>query len=231
MVPGLNTSRPEELVRDYGGMVTSICRRMIQNEVVAQEAAQEVWLAIFKSLSSFKGESKLSTWIYTLTSRVVMGYAKNEQLYSVKFLKNHFHGEALTSPVAEVVAQKLWVKEMCDKCLTGILRCLDVEHRLAYIFRDVVQISYQDIAYCLNKDATTVRKMLSRTRKKLKHFLNDECSLYNQNSKCKCRMNKLVTEINLPLEYQRLYQLVGQVNLYRESEKILPRKNYWEKYI
>lgn len=111
--------------------------------------------------------------------------------------------------------------------LTGVLHCLDNDTRLVYIFRDVVQLSYEDIAHILDKDHVSVRKTVSRCRRKLRNFLTDECSLYNSAGKCKCRMNKLVTEVDLPKEYQRLGKLVSVVNVCLGSEKVLPRKNYW----
>jgi len=219
-----------DIVNDYGKLVSAICHRMIQNEEHAKEATQEVWLEIVKSLPSFEGKSKLSTWIYTIASRVVANYAKNEKIYKVRYLQEYFHRKELEVPILEYYDKRLWIKEMCDKCLTGVLHCLDNYTRLVYIFRDVVQLSYEDIACIFDKDYVSVvslRKTVSRCRRKLKHFLTDECSLYNPSGKCKCRMNKLVAKVELPKEYQRLDKLIAEVNVYLISEKVLPRKNYW----
>ena len=54
------------LVEEYGNMISTIAHRMIQNKEIAREAAQEVWYELCKSFHSFKGDSELSTWIYTL---------------------------------------------------------------------------------------------------------------------------------------------------------------------
>ena len=53
----------DQLVYEYGSMVFAICRRMMQDEETACEAAQEIWLEVMKSLPSFQGRSKLSTWL------------------------------------------------------------------------------------------------------------------------------------------------------------------------
>jgi RNA polymerase sigma factor (sigma-70 family) len=66
----------EYIIENYGKMVNSICRRMIQNRDTVEDAVQEVWLEVNKSLKSFRGESKISTWLYKITSRVVMRMAK-----------------------------------------------------------------------------------------------------------------------------------------------------------
>jgi RNA polymerase sigma-70 factor (ECF subfamily) len=95
----------------------------------------------------------------------------------------------------------------------------------------MAELPYEEIAKILEKEEPTIRKMISRARKKLNYFLKDECILYNPQAKCKCRMNKLVREIDLPGAYERLRKTVLHINVYRESEKILPGKNYWDKLL
>ena len=53
----------DAIAREYGTMVSSICRRMITDQENARDAAQQVWVEISKSFPSFRGESKVSTWI------------------------------------------------------------------------------------------------------------------------------------------------------------------------
>lgn len=217
----------EYIVENYGKMVASICRRMIQDKQTAEDAVQEVWVEVVKSLDSFRNESKISTWLYTIASRVVMRIAENERHYSTRFLSSYYHGEDIEIPQYDDFDKRLWVSEMCDKCLTGTLHCLDNESRLAYILRDITMVSYREIAEILGVDEVGVRKMISRSRSKLRNFLNDECILKNTNSKCKCRMSKWVKEVRLQEEYKKLQETVNKINFYKASEMILPQKNYW----
>lgn len=211
------------IIENYGKMVNSICRRMIQNRDTVEDAVQEVWLEVNKSLKSFRGEAKVSTWLYKITSRVVMRMAKEEHKYSTHFLSNYFHGEDIEIPQYQDFDKNLWVREMCDKCLTGTLHCLDNETRLAYILRDINMLSYSEIGEIFEKDETSIRKMVSRARNKLRNFLNDECILKNPDSKCKCRMSKWVKEVHLDEEYEKLRKTVYRVNFYRASEILLSK--------
>lgn len=220
-----------DIAHTYGKLVSSVCRRMIQDKELAKDAAQEVWIQIVKSYPTFKGKSKLSTWIYSITYRVCVDYARNEKHYSTRFLKTYFSGDELQIPAADDVEKKVWIKEMCDKCLTGVLHCLDTESRLAFLLRDIVQLPYEEIVYILGKDGTTVRKIVSRSRRKLRNFLSDQCILFNPQGVCYCRMKKHVCEVNLHKEYQKLRELVCRVNIYHESEQLLPTKNYWINYL
>jgi len=221
----------ECLIENYGGMVASICKRMIQNKETAEDAAQDVWLEVAKSLSSFRGESKISTWLYSIASRVVMKRAKEERQYSTRFLSSYFHGDDIEVPDNVDYDEKLWVREMCDKCLTGTLHCLSNESRLAYILRDINLVPYAEIAEILELEEAAARKIISRSRNKLRSFLNDECILKKADSKCKCRMSKWVQEVNLQEEYKKLAKTVSKIGFYRASEMILPEKNYWLKNI
>jgi RNA polymerase sigma factor (sigma-70 family) len=217
------------LVREYGGLVSAICNRMIQDRDIAEDASQQVWLEVIKSLPGFRGESKISTWIYKIAQRVVMNVALKERQYTTRFLRGYFRSGERELPQTVNLDKEIWVREMCDQCLTGILHCLDNESRLVYLFKEVVMLDYDEIARIMEKDQTTVRQIISRTRRKLKNFLNDECVLFNPQGACQCRMKKLVQEVNLPLEYEKLKMLSSKISFYRDSQKVLPGKNYWEK--
>lgn len=222
---------PEELVKEYGELISSLCYRMISDKFIAEEAAQEVWYEIIKSLDTFKGEADISTWIYTIANRVIKNYACNEKLYDTGFLKFCFDGPDVRIPDEVDYDKKLWIKEMCDRCLTAILQCLNLEKRLAYILRDGAQLPYKTIAKIMDKKEATVRKIVSRARKKLKNFLNNQCTLYNPEGDCNCRIKKLVEDINLAEEYEKIDKIIDKASFYAKSDKILPGKNYWKKFL
>ncbi len=217
----------DEIAQQYGRFVSSLCRRIIMDDDTAQDAAQEVWIEVMNSLPSFKGRSKFSTWLYTITLRVVKRFAWKERTYSIKKLKDFFHQAEWELPQESWFVKERWAKEMCDKCLTGILHCLDHDARLVYVLRELAQLPFAEIAEIMGQEETAIRKMVSRSRRKLQHFLTDECALYNPQGQCRCRMNRHVQDIHLPEEFERLRQTVKRINLLRASETLLPNKNYW----
>jgi RNA polymerase sigma-70 factor (ECF subfamily) len=221
----------EAIAGDYGRMVSALCRRLITNEDTARDAAQQVWVAIIKSFPSFRGESKISTWIYTITRRVALDYARNERLITTRFLQAYSLEDEFDPPGATDLDKTIWIRQMCDKCITGILHCVDNETRLAYMFRHIADLGYGEIAGILEKEEATVRQMVARSRKKLNSFLSDTCTLYRPDGNCRCRMKKWVDEINLADEYQKIGAIVRRVNFYKKSEMVLPRKNYWESFL
>jgi len=226
-LPDLN-----QVALDYGRMVSSICTRMIFNPHIAEEAAQETWLEITRSLNSFRNQSKISTWIYTITRRVVIRYSQKEKQYSTKYLSSFFRSDEPSPGFPDESKEYSQnIKEQCDKCLVGILHCLDNDSRLAYIMRDIVSLSYSEISDILNQSEQTVRKDISRSRNKLRRFLQEECFLFNPEGNCKCRMKGPVKEIDLHLEFDKLRQTANRMRFFKDAEKVLPRKDFWEKFI
>ncbi len=218
----------DSIARTYGKMVSSVCRRMILDDETARDAAQQVWVEITKSFPSFRGESKVSTWIYTITRRVAADFAVNEKTYSLRFVRDYFNSPDIDPPADVDLDKAIWVKQTCDKCVTAMLHCVDNETRLAHIFRDVVELDYAEIAGILEKDKAAVRQMVSRSRKRISSFLSERCTIYNPTGDCRCRIKKHVTEVNLAAEYEKIGEMVRRINFYKKSEMLLPGKNYWE---
>ena len=216
---------------EYGKMISILSNRMISDKEAAKEAAQEVWAEVFQSLPSFRNESRLSTWIYSVAKRVIGKYAVHERHYSTAFLHGYITGDDRGFPDDISDPEKrAWIREECDRCLTGLFHCLTNDARMIYLFRDVIQLPYSEIARIMDMDEPGIRKVISRSRAKLRSFLNNECRIFNPASKCKCRMHALLEQINLPEEYQRIRDLGKHVSIFRQADMILPSKNYWEKY-
>jgi RNA polymerase sigma-70 factor (ECF subfamily) len=218
----------DAIARDYGNMVSSICRRMIMDGDTARDAAQQVWVEIVKSFPSFRGESKISTWIYTITRRIAADFSVNERTYSIRFVRDYFNGGDIDPPADVDLDRAIWVKQTCDHCVTAMLHCVDNESRLAHIFRDIAELDYAEIAGILEKDEAAVRQMVRRSRKRINSFLSDRCTLYNPRGDCRCRIGKHVKNVNLAAEYEKIGAMVRRLNFYRKSEMVFPGKNYWE---
>ena len=209
-------------------MVSSLARRMIRDPEVAREAAQDAWVAVVAGLEDFRGESRLSTWVYSVAARAILRAAKRERLHTTRMLREYFHGPAREFPSELSVEREVWVKSMCDACLTGMLHCLDNPQRLAYILRDMVGMDYADIAAVLDSDEAAVRQVVSRGRRKLNHFLHEECVLKNPDAPCSCRMRRHVEDLDLPAEYQKLYATIGRASVLCASNELLLRPDHWQ---
>jgi len=218
---------PKLIAVEYGPFVSALCRRMIRDQQKAEDAAQDAWIHILRALPTFQAKSKISTWIYQIVVRSLSDFFAQETQYSTKFLKGIFHEEAFISPYEQREKTAQWAREQCDRCLTGILHCLDTESRLIFIFREIAGLEWSEISEIVGISLIAIRQIGSRGKRRVRNFMDEECSLLNPQGSCRCRMAKVVKEINLPQEYESIRQTVDRLRLFKETENLLPRKNYW----
>lgn len=221
----------EDLIEPYGKMISTVCRRMIQDEDKAQDAAQDVWVNIADGLSSFRGDAKISTWIYTITYRVAASYWKKEKYLSTKMLRDYFRGPERIAPDYSDIKKQEWIREICDQCLTASLHCLDNDTRIAFILKYIVGLSYSELSEVLQENEAKLRKRNSRSKKKLKCFLMNECVLVNPDGDCSCRMKKLVLKTDLPKEYEKVRDIANHIDIFQKADQLLPIINYLENIV
>ena len=104
----------ENLAQNYGRLITSICRKMIVNSEDARDAAQDIWLKVIERMPEFRGESKLSTWIYQIAVRSVIDFSRHQKTVRVRELHALFQGEEIDPPYQEDFENKIWLKEICE---------------------------------------------------------------------------------------------------------------------
>jgi RNA polymerase sigma factor (sigma-70 family) len=218
------------LVTKFGPIVSGLSHRMIVNRNIAKEAAQEVWFEIIKSLDSFKGESNISTWVYIIAKRTILRYSKSEKVYKSHEINDHFDLKPIEYYGLEQ-DKKEWVKEKCDRCLTAFCHCLKNESRLIFLFREIAGLEYDQISEIMGISPELTRKALSRSKEKVRNFMDKNCVLYNPKGECKCRIRKYLVSVDLDIAYNKLAKAVNLIDFFQKFDLILPYKNYWEKFV
>jgi RNA polymerase sigma-70 factor (ECF subfamily) len=123
------------------------------------------------------------------------------------------------------------VKEKCDYCLTAFCHCLSNEARLIVLFCDIVELPCDEVGLIMEKSEETIRQYVSRSRKKIRKFMEQDCILFNSAGSCRCRIRQHVLSVNLDKEYKKLAKAAELVEIFKKFDRELPRKNYWEKII
>ncbi|MBN1610396.1 MAG: sigma-70 family RNA polymerase sigma factor [Polyangiaceae bacterium] len=165
-----------ELVEAYGDRVFRLVFRMLGRRDEAEDMAQEVFVQVFKAISTFRGDSKLGTWIY----RIAVNLCKNRNKY---LLRRHdderaelestvergglgqargiTHGEL---PRPDDAVEGFQLEAIVRRCIGE----LDAEFREALILRDVENLSYEEIAEITGLADGTVKSRIHRARLMLK---------------------------------------------------------------
>ena len=150
----------------YQHRIFSIALRMLGNRAEAEEIAQEVFLRVHRSVRDFRGEAKLSTWLYAITSRLCL-----DRLHSGARAPRAGETELLSiadpgpNPGVTLEASEL------EAALHRAIAELDDDHRMVIVLRDLHGLSYEEIVAALELPLGTVRSRLHRGRMALKSRL------------------------------------------------------------
>ncbi|MBX2798595.1 MAG: sigma-70 family RNA polymerase sigma factor [Myxococcales bacterium] len=172
-----------EIVRRYQDRVFTLCLKWMGDREVAEEVAQDVFLALYKSLARFRGDAQLSTWIY----RVVINHCKNRRLYRRRRKMERHEALEGESPQADEGPTRQIADEgpgtdaplhaqQAQALLQTALEQLDEEQRHIVVLRDIQDLSYEEIADILGLPRGTVKSRLHRARAQLSHVLSRRIS-------------------------------------------------------
>jgi RNA polymerase sigma factor (sigma-70 family) len=181
----------EDLVLKIQDKIYGLALRMLYNPSDAEDAAQEILLKIITRLSTFRGESAFTTWMYRVAVNHLLTLRRRQpELEAVSF-EEYEKSLELDSPVdwqesSSTALQQIYVEEIMVSCLQGLLLCLDREHRLAYLLVEVFDVSSEQGAAILEITPTAFRKRLSRARERIQDFLKRNCALINPDNPCTC---------------------------------------------
>ena len=165
-----------ELVELYEARVFRLLLRMLGRRDEAEDMAQEVFVQIFKAITTFRGDAKLSTWIY----RVSVNLCKNRMKY---LSRRHTDGEDELEPVAERapldeakgvtfgdVAQpdRLVEGYQLERVVQQCIAELEPDFREVLILRDLEDLSYDELSEITGLAEGTVKSRLHRARSMLK---------------------------------------------------------------
>ena len=152
----------EELVRAYQHRVFGVAVRMLGNAAEAEDIAQEVFLRVHRSVREFRGDAKLSTWLYAITSRLCLN-----RLASAERRHSRAGSEALAE-VPDGDSGGGLEREEVETALRQAIAALPEERRIVVVLRDLEGLSYEEIARALDLEPGTVRSRLHRARMDLK---------------------------------------------------------------
>ena len=165
-----------ELVSEHQRMVYQLSLNLLNDHNEALDLSQEVFLRVFRTVQSFRGQSSLRTWIY----RIVVNQARNRQRWWRRrhrsqqvSLDQHIqdHGalpEMVSSGPDRLVGQKLLgerIRQALDR--------LPFDQKTAIVLREIDGLSYEEIGFSLGIAVGTVKSRLARAREGLRAELRD----------------------------------------------------------
>ena len=167
----------EEIVSAHEATVYHLALRQLGSREDAEDAAQEVFLKAWTGLASFRGDSKLSVWLYRITSNVCTDLLRRRK-ETVSLSTENEDGEAQELELPDerfdpaAIAERKDLREQVGKALNA----LPAEAREILALREIGGQSYEEIAKTLALDIGTVKSRIFRARKKLCALLDGNFS-------------------------------------------------------
>jgi RNA polymerase sigma-70 factor (ECF subfamily) len=170
-----------ELVITYERRVFALVLRMLGRRDEAEDLAQEVFVHVFKAIGQFRGDSKLSTWIY----RIAVNLCKNRTQYlSRRHAGRHEDVDALADRAAFASAKGVSVGSLSrpDDLVEGMqleavvkraILQIEPDFREALVLRDVEDLSYEEIAAITGLPEGTVKSRIHRGRARLRALVEE----------------------------------------------------------
>jgi RNA polymerase sigma-70 factor (ECF subfamily) len=166
-----------ELVTEHQRMVYQLSLNLLNDHSEALDLSQEVFLRVFRTIHTFRGQSSLRTWIY----RIVVNQVRNRQRWWRRrhrsqqiSLDQHIrdHGDVPEANDGRSPDRLLGRKQLAERIRVALDR-LPFDQKTAIVLREIDGLSYEEIGFSLGIAVGTVKSRLARAREGLRAQLRD----------------------------------------------------------
>ncbi len=144
-----------ELVRRHQAAVYRVALRLLGSDADAQDATQDTFVAAWRGLRSFRGESAVSTWLYRIVTNRCLNVLAARRIT-----------EVLDADTPSVGREPEDLAEQRERfaAVAGQVGLLPVEQRAALVLRDFEGLAYEEIAQVLGVSVAAVKGRIHRAR-------------------------------------------------------------------
>lgn len=166
----------EQLIQRFQTSIYNLAYRLLNDQAEASDVLQEVFLKVFRSVNSFRGDSSLRTWIYRI--------AINESYNRRRWLSRHRRGETTLEETFEDCEARerpltdgtespfdFTMNREAQLLLEEGLAAVNPVFRTALVLREIEDMSYEEIAAVLEVSMGTVKSRIVRGREALRRYL------------------------------------------------------------
>ena len=176
----------------FQGELKSFILRMTASVQDAEDIVQETYIKAHAKLNTFRGESSLKTWVFSIASNLardllrarkrwpenMTDICREEVLGNRQFFQEALHIRE-TSPQGNFE-----IKEHIAFCFTCVSRSLPLEQQLALLLKEVYDFPVKEIAQILDQTDAMVKYYLHTSRSKMIDIFDHRCSLINKQGIC-----------------------------------------------
>jgi RNA polymerase sigma-70 factor (ECF subfamily) len=173
-----DTAALEALMRRYNRTLFRTARAIVRDDAEAEEALQDAYLKVFRSMAQFRGDSKLSTWLVRIVANEAL-MRRRKRARSAEVVTLHSEGDGF-EPKAEQAMdvnegpERLAVRAQTRRLLEAKIDALPDAFRTVFMLRALEEFSVEETAQALGIPEATVRTRFFRARGLLREALSRE---------------------------------------------------------
>ena len=166
------------LAEKYHRPIIHFLFRMVRNQAIAEELAQEVFLRVYRSRESYRAEAKFTTWLYRIATNLAVNHArdtKHERAARTVYLDAPDEETGTTPDVADdepSVEQRL-VREERMKAIRLHVMALPERQKMAVLMHKYQGMDYREIGEVLKQSESATKSLLFRAYQTLREKLKD----------------------------------------------------------
>jgi RNA polymerase sigma-70 factor (ECF subfamily) len=175
-----NMSGFDFLIQKYRRPIVNFMYRMVHNQAIAEELAQEVFLRVYRSRQTYRAEARFSTWLYRIATNLGVNYARDtrhERAASTIYLDQADPDTGLAPDVADstISAEDSLLRRERMGAIRQHVMALPERQRMAVLMHKYEGMDYKHIGDVLKLSESATKSLLFRAyqtlREKLKEFI------------------------------------------------------------
>jgi RNA polymerase sigma-70 factor (ECF subfamily) len=169
-----------QLIAQYQNQVFNIAYGMLSDYEDASDASQEVFVKVYKSIASFRGQSSFSTWIYRICANVCNDSLRKRQRRGITVsIENDDDDNTISEiPSDTPTPEENVMMNERQRAVREAINSLSEEYREIIVYSDINQLSYDEISQILKCPVGTIKSRLNRARNALKKILSEKRELF-----------------------------------------------------
>lgn len=172
-----------EIYKTYSPRILIYLSRLVGKDD-AEDLMQEVFIKVYNSINTFKGDSQISTWIYKIATNTAieklksLSYRKEKnKLTSLDYIEPlKIHARLENNQETDIEYNLL--KEEINQCIADYINRLPDNYRTIFLLREYDNLSFEEITEITGISFDNVKIRLHRAKKKLHELLLKNCSHY-----------------------------------------------------
>lgn len=211
----------------FSKQLTAFAFRITTNISDAEDIVHDTYIKATERLSTFRGDSALKTWVFTIASNLAKDHLKAKKRWPVNAM-DLAREQSMKQPEVHIAKfleinsttneSKFELREHIHFCFTCIGKSLPIEQQIAILLKEIFEFKVSEIALILESTEGVVKHLLLNSRKTMQDIFDHRCSLINKNGVCH-QCSELTGLFNPKQNFQEELIKIGLENAANDKSK------------